>query len=77
MVHPLVPGDLTLGVLKGTPDYDLGTGLVQAFIDATTTDGCSDTGVYGLATYPWLDAADQSDVSFLFALSNLLCKRNY
>ena len=67
VVHPIVPGDLTLGALKGTPDYDLGMGLVQAFLDAAMPDGCTDVGKFGLASYPWLDATDKSDVSIILS----------
>ena len=61
---------MTLGDMAGTPDYDLGKGLIDSFVGATMTDGCIDVGKFGLAMYPWLDATDQSDVSKQFLLSS-------
>lgn len=56
--HPIVPEGTTLGALKGTPDYDLGRGMVEAQINAV--GDCADSGKFGLAKYEWLDDDDQS-----------------
>jgi len=55
IAHPIVPSGTTLGSIKGTPDYDLGKGLINAFIGATS---CSTDSNYGLATYDWFSAKD-------------------
>ena len=58
VVHPVVPGGVTLGGLKGTPDYDIGLGMVQAFRDAVECDGS-----WGLAKYMWPSQDQTSTVS--------------
>ena len=55
--HPLVPPGTTLGSLKGTPDYEMGKGLITAFTEATN---CSSDSNFGLATYDWLSASDSA-----------------
>jgi len=57
-VHPLVPVGTKLADLKGTSDYDLGKGMVEAVVDAVTIPDCDATGNYGLATYGWLHSDD-------------------
>ena len=54
LIHPLVPGGTSLSMLKGTTDYDLGKGMIQAFRDAL----CEDTGGLVYASYPWLSSDD-------------------
>jgi len=55
LVHPNVPFGTTLGSLKGTPDYDMGKDMIEAFLSAS---GCDDIGAIALATYPWLSKED-------------------
>jgi len=54
--HPVAPSGLVLGTLKGTGDYDLAAGFATAVISAVTVPGCTETGKYALATYPWMDS---------------------
>ena len=56
LVHPVAPWYLKLKMLKGTPDYEMGKGMIEAFIEAA--DSCNKVGKYGLALYPWLSAKD-------------------
>jgi len=54
IAHPVVPADLTLGDLSGTPDYDLALGMISAMRDAT--EDCDST--IAMVTYPWLSEED-------------------
>ena len=56
LVHPVAPAGVTLGMLKGTPDYEMGKRMIQAFHDAL--NDCDKPGKYGLAKYPWLSDKD-------------------
>lgn len=56
LIDPVAPNGLELKNLKGTPDYDLGLGLVQALRDAT----CDSVGYPTMAKYPWLHQLDFS-----------------
>ena len=58
LVHPVVPVGTTLEMLKGTPDYEMGLTMIEAFREGVTEADCEETGVYGYAMYPWM-AADQ------------------
>lgn len=60
VTHPLVPAGTALKDLMGTPDYDLGKGMIEALIDAITPEGCDEIGNVGLATFDWLDSNDVS-----------------
>jgi len=60
LVHPLVPSGTKLKELAGTPDYDLGKGKVEAFIDAVSVRDCVESGNIGVATYPWLSETDST-----------------
>ena len=63
IVHPVVDFGLKLGSLKGTPDYEMGKGMVTAFLDAVD---CDDIGSLGMATYQWLSEIDYTTpVSFI------------
>ena len=52
----MAPNGLKLKKLKGTPDYELGLGLVEALRDAT----CDTPGYPTMATYGWLHQLDHS-----------------
>ena len=71
-VHPLVPGGVTLGDLKGTPDYDLGMGFIQAFRDAAF--GCDDTETFSMVSYPWLSSEDFTTPVSKYLCSTCCCK---
>lgn len=58
VVHPVVQPGTTLGMLKGTADYNLGMGLIQAWRDTAST--CSDEGSLQISKYPWLHQMDVS-----------------
>ena len=62
VIHPVVPSSLTLGALKGTPDYDIGRGMIQAFRDSVPE--CVDNpGNWGIAKYMWISQDQSSNVS--------------
>jgi len=58
VLHPVVPPGTTLGDLAGTPDYDLGLGMITAMREAAGS--CAATGSFTQINYPWLS---QDDVS--------------
>lgn len=58
VIHPIVAFGTTLRSLKGTPDYEMGKGMIEAIVASVTVDDCGDAGNFGLATYPWLNKID-------------------
>ena len=62
ITHPVVPSGLTLGDLKGTPDYAMGLGMISALREAA--DKCEEFEQFNFAEYPWFAADDMSDVRF-------------
>jgi len=51
ILHPVTTGTI-LGDLKGTPDYDLGLGMMTAIRDGTFA--CDDVGSFKSVEFPWL-----------------------
>lgn len=62
IIHPVVPAGTTLKMLKGTPDYDMGRQMIEAFRDSVT-NSCDESGQLGVAKYPWLSANQKKKVT--------------
>jgi len=58
IVDPVLPGGVKIGQTKGTPDYDLGIGLISALRNAADIGGCDESGKFGMANYRWLSQTD-------------------